>query len=494
MIKRKISIMLAVLMLLSVLTGCKPNEMGYLDMSAEMNSMTQYEFESSTQIEVSKFISHADKNTKIDLNISGEANIEDLGSQYLSMDVMLKVNGVGNEKPIKVILADKKYYISKNVLLEGLKIQDELGLDDYSRLVVEKLLEELKDTEYILLADTDNIYDSGIKVSQDGYSHTILIDGVKEYLKAAFKNFDSQLIEKTSNGYAMDLTSESAADFVERLIKYIGKNKEQVFDETVEFVDKLFEVIVDMSIEEDMTDSKEAAMEELKAMRHDFYAFIDEAVLLVESGEYKEEYGDIREIFDRSYLKNEIYKDGGKYGQTFEGELVYEGFIMGNIKSNIVLNPKTVKMVPVTEKSITVYEIQKMYDTLENKYNPVDQIEITWYTYEGVPDDGAFVNMNRADGKYIWGGYKPYTIVENRVYLPLRYISEALGEEVEWDNVNKKAYVVRGSEKIDMTGILSDNMTMVKIRDFEKLGYFVEYEAEYEPEYSWSTAVIRRNK
>jgi len=249
-----------------------------------------------------------------------------------------------------------------------------------------------------------------------------------------------------------------------------------------------------MSIEEDMTDSKEAAMEELKAMRHDFYAFIDEAVLLVESGEYKEEYGDIREIFDRSYLKNEIYKDGGKYGQTFEGELVYEGFIMGNIKSNIVLNPKTVKMVPVTEKSITVYEIQKMYDTLENKYNPVNEIEITWYTYEGVPDDGAFVNMNRADGKYIWGGYKPYTIVENRVYLPLRYISEALGEEVEWDNVNKKAYVVRGSEKIDMTGILSDNMTMVKIRDFEKLGYFVEYEAEYEPEYSWSTAVIRRNK
>lgn len=493
MIKRKISIILAVLMLLSILTGCKPNELGYLDLSAEINSLTQYEFESSTQMEVSKFISNADKKTNIDLSISGEANIEDLGSQYLSMDVMLKVNGVENEKPIKVLLVDNRFYISKNVLLEGLKIQDELGFDDYSRVVVEKLIEELKDTEYILLLDTDNFYDSGIKISNHGYSHTILIDSAKEYLKAAFKNFDSQLIKKTNKGYAIELTSESAANFVERLIKYISKNKEQVFDETVKFAEKLLNAVVAMSIEKDTVVKKETSIEELRAMRNDFYDFIDKAALFVESGEYKETY-DIREMFDRSYLKNEIYKDGGKYGQTFEGELVYEDFIMGNMKSNIVLNPKTVKKVPVTEKSISLDEIKEMYNTLENKYNPVNEIEITWYMYDGVPDDGAFVNMTRTDGKYIWGGYKPYTIIENRVYLPLRYISEALGEEVEWDNVNKKAYIIRGNEKIDMTGILSDNMTMVKIRDFEKLGYLVEYETEYDPEYTWSMAVIRRNK
>jgi hypothetical protein len=486
MIKRKISILLAALMLLSVLTGCSPNELGYLDLSMEINNQTQYEFESLIQIEVSKFVSNADKDTKIDLSISGEANIEDLGSQYLNMDIMLKINGVENEKPIKLIVTDNKYYISKNVLLEVLKLQDEFGSEDYSSMVVEKLLEELKDTEYILLADIENIFDSGIKISRDGYSYTALLDSAKEYLKAAFKNFDSQLIKKTSKGYAIELTSKSAADFIERLIKYIGKNKEQVFDETVKFADKMFDAAVAMSLEENTENEKEAAMEELKAMRYNFYDFIDEAVLLVESGEYKEIYGDFRDMFDRSYLKNEIYKDGGKYGQNVQGELIYEDFIIGNIKSNTVLTPKTVKKVSVTEKSISLEEMGELYDSLEDRYNPVETIEISWYGY-GSPEDNAEISEYRADGKYDWS-YKPYVIIENRVYLPLRYISETLGEEVQWDDVNKKAYVVRESEKIDMTGILSDNLTMVKVRDFEKLGYIVEFEQDED----WSTATIRK--
>ena len=486
MIKRKISILLAALMLLSVLTGCSPNELGYLDLSMEINNQTQYEFESLIQIEVSKFVSNADKDTKIDLSISGEANIEDLGSQYLNMDIMLKINGVENEKPIKLIVTDNKYYISKNVLLEVLKLQDEFGSEDYSSMVVEKLLEELKDTEYILLADIENIFDSGIKISRDGYSYTALLDSAKEYLKAAFKNFDSQLIKKTSKGYAIELTSKSAADFIERLIKYIGKNKEQVFDETVKFADKMFDAAVAMSLEENTENEKEAAMEELKAMRYNFYDFIDEAVLLVESGEYKEIYGDFRDMFDRSYLKNEIYKDGGKYGQNVQGELIYEDFIIGNIKSNTVLTPKTVKKVSVTEKSISLEEMGELYDSLEDRYNPVETIEISWNGY-GSPEDNAEISEYRADGKYDWS-YKPYVIIENRVYLPLRYISETLGEEVQWDDVNKKAYVVRESEKIDMTGILSDNLTMVKVRDFEKLGYIVEFEQDED----WSTATIRK--
>ena len=36
-------------------------------------------------------------------------------------------------------------------------------------------------------------------------------------------------------------------------------------------------------------------------------------------------------------------------------------------------------------------------------------------------------------------------------------------------------YVIRDEQKIDMTGVLVDSKTMIKIRDFEKLGYKIEY-------------------
>lgn len=44
-----------------------------------------------------------------------------------------------------------------------------------------------------------------------------------------------------------------------------------------------------------------------------------------------------------------------------------------------------------------------------------------------------------------------------------------------WDNENKTAYIIRGEERIDMTGVLVDSITMIKVRDFEKLGYKIDY-------------------
>lgn len=485
MIKRKISLLLAVIMMFSVLTGCTPNELGYLNLSREINKLVQYEFKSSTQIEISKVVTYTDKDTKIDLDISGEANVEDLGSMYLNMDIKLNINGAENEKPIKVLMTDNKFYISKNSLLEAVKLQETLsGESDYSRNVVEKLLEELKDTEYIMLADMSDVY-GNIKTGKSGY--TEIYDSARAYLEAAFKNFDSKLVTKTSKGYAVDLTADSFADFIERLIKYIGNSKELVFDETIKYMDKVFDIVAAQGVEEITADEKDAAMAEIEGMRQGFYDFIDEAAALVESGEYKDVYVDFRDILDRSYLKGEIYKDGGKYGQSIQGELVYENIIAGNIKSNIEMTPKTVKKVSVTEKTITIEELEALYTTLENKYNPVERIEVSWYSSDECDGNEADISTYRVDGKYGWA-YRPYVIIENRMYLPLRYIGETFGEEVQWDDVNKKAYVVRGSEKIDMTGILSDNMTMVKVRDFEKLGYSIEFHQEED----WSTAIISK--
>jgi hypothetical protein len=68
-------------------------------------------------------------------------------------------------------------------------------------------------------------------------------------------------------------------------------------------------------------------------------------------------------------------------------------------------------------------------------------------------------------------------IIDNFTYLPLRQIASTFNEVVEWDAAESRAYVNRSGLRIDMTGTLINNRTYIKIRDFEKLGYQISWDA-----------------
>lgn len=70
-------------------------------------------------------------------------------------------------------------------------------------------------------------------------------------------------------------------------------------------------------------------------------------------------------------------------------------------------------------------------------------------------------------------------LIDNSVYLPLRRIMENAGYEVSWDGEARKAYVTVDGEKIEMTGVIVNDRTFVKIRDFEKLGATVDYSEDF---------------
>jgi hypothetical protein len=70
--------------------------------------------------------------------------------------------------------------------------------------------------------------------------------------------------------------------------------------------------------------------------------------------------------------------------------------------------------------------------------------------------------------------------INNRIYLPLRFVGETCGENVSWDSTRKKAVIERGNQKTYVTGYLDTELgrTYVMIRDFEKMGYLVDYEID----------------
>lgn len=457
MFKKSVSMALVIIMVISMLTGCGVNELGYLNLSKEIGSVTQFSFNNSTQIEISEQV--ADENYNVDLNLKGVANIDDLQSMYMSFDLIFKVNELGIEQPINFKIADNKVYVSKNSILAAIAYEKLLnGTSESEKIIEEMYNSELKDIEYILLTDLDETQGMHYEVK-----YTDLYDDAMEYLTTAFKGFDSKLITKVKNGYSLELTPESAVKFIKSLVTYISENKELVFDETVKYVEKIYN---STEFEDVTAEEKEAMIEELKASRQDFYDFIDEAVLMLET----EELESYEEMFSGSSLKEEVYKEGNSYKQICQAEIAYENSAMGKLSSSTVITPQIVEKIDVTQGVISIEELEDLYNKTENKINPVKKMQLQWYA------DSFYtqVDISRLDGKTDWDS-QPYALIEDRVYLPLRYIGEHFGEEVQWDNENKKAYVIRNNEKIDMTGVLIDSKTMVKIRDFEKLGYKINY-------------------
>lgn len=496
MIKRKISLFLVVFMLFSIFTGCDVNELGYMNLSTEMNKSTQIEIKNLTQIEISKEITGKDADSKLDIDIQGEANIDDLNKAYLNLNIKFKLDGKENTDPINFMMIDNKLYVSKNVLSEMLKFRDDLklDLDETDVLIAEKLIEELKDVDYIILPNQygisgmEELENSNISVTYK--DNKAIIESAKKYLTNAFKGFESKLIKKTSNGYVMELNAKDVWSFISRLVKYISENKELIFDETIKYLETVY---ANMEIKDgaEAIDTK-SVIEEFQGLKEDFYKGIDEIYKSIKTIETEEKDGldEIINMFGQSYLKNEIYKEGNTYGQKLDAKLMIEGILSGSIKSKTTISPKAVKKALAPNKIITTEEIEELYKKLENKYNPVKTIEISWY--RDYPEGGAFVDIYRANGSSDYTS-QPYAMKEGRIYITFEDIFEALVEKEQWywSAENNRAYfLLSDGQEFYMEGLTINGEAMIRVKDFEKFGFTVEY-IQYE---DFSLARIIKNK
>lgn len=480
MMKRNTSLLLIILLLVSILTGCGIDDLGYLKLSKEINQITSFDFNSSVDLEVSKAV--LGEKMKFNIAIEGKADVKNLDSPYFDMDLKININGKEHKNPVKFIMSENKLYVSKNAILELINIQENLGYEEYNKKALQQLYRvNLKDVNYILLADVSDIY-GNIDYTTDSKD---ISDHAHNYIVSAFKGFDSKLVTKINNGYSVELTSEKIVDFIERFIQYLSENKDLVFDETIKYIENIYDIMDIQAYDESMDFNKEEIIAELEEVRQDFYDFIDGTEFM--QSYFLEEFSS---ALDRSYFKGEITKKGTTYLQSATGQLVIEDVIVGILNTTTEITPATIKKVPISGDSIFIEDVIKLYEDLEIKYNPVESIKITWHSEDYNDSIYANISIYKKDGTFSWD-YADYLLLEDRVYLPLRFIGEKFNEDVQWDDVAKKAYIIRDNEPIYMIGELVEDTTMVKIRDFEKLGYTIHFEQENGPVgYYYSTATI----
>jgi hypothetical protein len=457
MIKKLISLALVGVMLISILTGCGVNDLGYLNYTKEVSDIKEYSFENNTIINVSEEVLGEEYN--VEFTLEGDANLEDLQSMYMSFNLLFNVNDIGIENPINFKMVDNKLYVSKSSMLEVIALASMIEEDTSVAKIIQEVYDnDLKDVEYILLTDLNDVYKD--------MTYDEMSDKAYDYLTTAFKGFDTKLITKISNGYSVELTSENAMTFIENFVTYLSENKELVFDETVEY---LVDIYSNMEVEGLTEEDKQEMFTEIRESRQDFYDAVDEAVLFLGT----EELDSYLDTIDGSKINSEIYKKGNAYVEKATAEIVVQGVKMGSLESNTTMTPESIIKESIEGNVIAVEDLEDLYNEAEDRINPVQTLELEWYPED--QDNEAMVTSIRVEGNMDFD-FQPYSIIDGRIYLPLRYIGESFGEEVSWDDSTKTAYIVRDSEKIAMTGVIIDSKTMVKVRDFEKLGYTVEFE------------------
>lgn len=81
-----------------------------------------------------------------------------------------------------------------------------------------------------------------------------------------------------------------------------------------------------------------------------------------------------------------------------------------------------------------------------------------------VQSDSALVNQEQVKLEV------PAQIVKGTTFVPLRFVSEALGAKVEWESETRTIYIFQGSNQLSIGEIAKEEKSVVQIRTYDKDG------------------------
>lgn len=470
MLKRRIlAVLLLVIMTATLTVGCTQEEKEFIDLHKEVSMLKAYENSGEFTIRINEVPNTAGNDMAsiialnllqkgLKVNYSGKANLEQNMLDY-TFSMAAPDTGIQTEL-LRVICKNDVLYIKIDTLLKLFAPADE-----FTKIFAGKEYISITKDEYLqILSGSNDVALNGLNTN--GFMDQKLSNVIQKFmfgLPDAYTNFSPGAITKNGNKYTLEITGKNLAELFLNTLEYsvnniaaIGSyissfigtlNKEDLalFDITPESV-PMYQGFISMAIAEAQKNKTEA-LNNIKDMRTELYADAEVCKMLDNNLiKYSLEKKGDQQYQDTLNLTLNIEDTGEKLGMQID--------VIDNIKG---IAPFSIN-VPVNVIS---------YSELLTKAGGTMEIEV---------DENYFYFKNIFQNNE---DYLDVKIIEDRTYLPMRAVAEKFGEQVAWDANARKAYVIKDGAKIDMTGTIIDNRTYIKIRDFEKIGYQVEWNGEF---------------
>ena len=498
--KKKLAALLCGVMCVGAFTGCSSTELAYLKMSKDlMDTMETCKVEGKMQADIDfdalqGFLVDVAKATDAEYYDEMYAEGMPSGKKTVTVDydMNMDMEKLTYDMSFDLDYAGKNYdlgtmyysmtegiYVNTDTIWGAYQLAGDFaeGYEDsyiFSDAFAKDLKATLAEDKYVELLSP--AYLTGVDLSeavpQNGYGD--LYDAVFTFYEDVLDGFETGMVTRTGGGYRIEADGQEVAQLLVDLLDFVADNPEQVMDATEAYMMAVMDSAVSAT-EEDKA-MMQQAFTEMRASQQDFVAAAEQmSILLAEAVQEKS----ISMVLDSFSYDAKVTKAGNGFDSTASYDVTHKGKQVMNLTTDATLVKSDVS-VTVPQTGVTVDELKEKLAVLENeKYNPVTGVSVSWGWYGENDYADLYTMRSVAEGAFFNNDYNWADLIvkENRAYLPLRAICDVLGEEVGWENATKTPYVLQGGQRIDMKGLLQDGRAFVAVRDFEKLGYTVEYNA-----------------
>jgi len=471
--KKFAAVAMALMLSVALLAGCSPTDTGYWNLYMEMSKLKEYTVTGDFTLDINPDMIGADVGPiSVKMVMSGSVALTDKDF-YMDLKMKYGINDTKTPNECSMVLAGNGFYMPVKDVADLIAIvlkYSEGYSDKMCADIKAALIKEFPAGAWLALADYGEIFAEAGMADMSLTSIAAGSEAMMEALTGAFQkmfsDLESGMTKKTTDGYSLEITPDNAMAFIDKLVSHISKNKKVIFTEAVKLVKAVAAIYPEGS---DIRDTMDEFLGEIEYYEQDFYDALDEMVSYYNDlSDYDKDSAKL--LVKGSYIKHSVSKSGSAFTDNYDVLIKVEGEKVFSFKGQQKITPaKVTNKVSVTGDPVGIIAFGETLNKVINKVNHATEIEITWDN----GSDYVWMEVTRVEG-YDWDSAQS-NIENGTMFLPMRQICEWFGEDVEWVQKEKRAYIVRGDKRTDMTGKIVNNRTLVKIRDFEKLGYTVEY-------------------
>lgn len=497
--KKIISGVLCMIMLIAILSGCSVSEIDYIKVMNEINALDTVSEKGSLEISLGNVketnilqrniaeTESAGEVSENNINIKYDYNIQMSDSQkILKIDSDLIIDDI--QSPIDISVKDNKIVVSKDTIV-GLR-------DILNKYCTESETKEFANFLVEYTADSENLIYTFPAEDVDELTHFFANNGdnlyniITNFLKETLKGLDSGMFSgDLNNGLKFTLTIDSGKQLLVNAMNYVSDHREELISATQTMVTQLIEIMrplidkygseLDVTSDELLILMPILMNSETLPTSEEIKAFATKIETDTNTAEYQEFVEAIKDSRFEMILKKNSEKS---YTQTLMANIYYEGKTVAKVTGNseiCKLDDNIELTLNSTDKdtSINNDEVISEYTRYLNEKYPAYRATILYTDSDILTATLNISRYNKPENTIFSVDTKevPLVNVDDRIYVPMRALAESLGYDVRWNDSTKKAYVIDKGVQVDMTGMIINDTTFIKVRDFEKLGLTVDW-------------------
>ncbi len=491
--KKKLAALLCGVMCMTGFTGCSDTELAYLKMSGDLiDAMSSCKISGEMKADVDldalqDFIVDVAEAANSGVAVFGQEEMSGKKSVKLGYDMQMDLNTLEYVMGFDLSYEGKKYDLGDLYysLTEGMyystdgvwgmyemaaDLTGEAYADSYffSDAYAADLKAALAEEPYIELVSVEDLTGMNMDEALPENGFEELYDAVFTFYEDLFEGFETGMVKEIPGGFAIEADGHAVAQLFVDFMDFMAANPDQVLDAAEAYL---------TAVMDEMPGEEAAAIPEMFAAaresKDEFVAAVDGINAVVKTVMEEES---VQMVLDSFGYEAVVKKEGAGFVSQESYLVAHEGKTVCSIASESVMKA-TVTQMKFPAGGMTADELGMKLEELNDTYNPVIGAAVSW-GWEDTETEALLYTIRAEELPLAMSEGAEWTgmaVQNGRAYVPLRAICDILGEDVIWDQAAKKAYVRVDGVKTELAGILQDGTSYVGVREFEKMGYTVEY-------------------